>query len=323
MVSIIVPCYNCYFSIGKLIESIFKQTYNDWELILIDDGSKDKTIDQLEHYSSLDNRIKIFRQENQGVSGARNRGIKEAHGEFVTFIDSDDWIDDTYLEHLILLQGKFQSDLTITGYKEISNNQIKEIRPEEGSYTTKEISKILNSIKEGNLLLPICSKLYKKNIIDNYNLTLPSEISFGEDATFTFRYVCHIKKIAYGNFSDYNYKRNDNSLSTIRPDFNIAWKEFSFIKDQIEKTFSEYINNLTDYEFIKHYYLFHYERLFASLMLPMKYIARKKGLKCLDRKFLKNNKKYHSYKEYILYKLFFLKQYSLLHLIAILNSRKK
>ena len=106
VVSVIVPAYNVENYIGKGIESVINQSFKNIELIVVDDGSTDKTYSIARQYSSKDNRIKVLRQKNKGVSAARNRGIMEASGKYLIFLDSDDWLDENTVEVLVDLQKK-------------------------------------------------------------------------------------------------------------------------------------------------------------------------------------------------------------------------
>ena len=97
MISIIVPVYNAEKTLPQCIDSILSQKYSDFEVLLIDDGSTDNSGRLCDTYSQKDKRIRVFHQENQGVSAARNLGLEQMKGEFVTFCDSDDWVEDTWL----------------------------------------------------------------------------------------------------------------------------------------------------------------------------------------------------------------------------------
>ena len=101
MISVIVPVYNAAPYLDQCIESIVKQTYTDWECILINDGSTDKSGEICDKWGKFDSRFRIIHQINQGVSATRNRGIKESKGEYIVFIDSDDWVSPNYLKDMI------------------------------------------------------------------------------------------------------------------------------------------------------------------------------------------------------------------------------
>ena len=101
MISIIIPVYNAENSIHRCIRSVCSQTYKDWELILVDDGSKDNSGKICDEYSKQDKRIHVIHKENEGVSKARNAGLKIATGDYISFVDSDDWLDNNYLQNFM------------------------------------------------------------------------------------------------------------------------------------------------------------------------------------------------------------------------------
>lgn len=101
LVSIIIPAYNTGEYIHRAIESSLRQTHNNVEIIVVDDGSEDDTLEVARSYAERDSRVRVFHKENGGVSSARNRGICESHGEYITFLDSDDWFEDSAVEYLL------------------------------------------------------------------------------------------------------------------------------------------------------------------------------------------------------------------------------
>ena len=105
-ISIIVPVYNAEQYLRRCIDSILNQSFTDFELILIDDGSKDKSSDICDEYAAKDSRIKVYHKENGGVSSARNLGLDNANGEWIAFVDSDDFIKEDYLKHMAILISK-------------------------------------------------------------------------------------------------------------------------------------------------------------------------------------------------------------------------
>ena len=120
MISIIVPVYNAENWLKKCVDSIINQTYKDIEILLINDGSKDRSIDILKEYEKKDSRIRVFDKQNEGVSKTRNLGIKEAKGEFIQFVDCDDYIEENMCETMLHLISN--SDMAICGMR-IKKNQ--------------------------------------------------------------------------------------------------------------------------------------------------------------------------------------------------------
>ena len=121
-ISIIVPIYNVEEYLCKCLDSIVNQTYTDYELILIDDGSTDDSGKIADEYSSKDDRITVIHKKNSGVSDARNRGLENASGKYICFIDADDWIEVSYLEELLLLAKSNDADIAMCSYLKNSGN---------------------------------------------------------------------------------------------------------------------------------------------------------------------------------------------------------
>ena len=159
-ISIIVPVYNSETTIERCIVSLISQTYTNIEIILINDGSKDKSGQICDSYSNKDNRIKVYHKTNEGVSIARNLGIKEATGEYVLFVDSDDYLSLNACESLIYKQGLSASDCVIFGFNQLS-----------GTIWAPQIDKLYSSLKDfkeeyiywlnTELLSSSVNKLYK------------------------------------------------------------------------------------------------------------------------------------------------------------------
>ena len=116
-VSIIVPVYNTERFLNRCIDSVLAQTYSDWELLLVDDGSTDSSGSICDEYATQDSRIRVFHKENGGVSSARNLGLDYARGEWITFVDSDDYIAPDMIEKLYETQKRNNADITVCGYR--------------------------------------------------------------------------------------------------------------------------------------------------------------------------------------------------------------
>lgn len=214
-ISVIIPVYNVEKEISKCINSLLNQTFPSFELILVDDGSKDNSLAVCNGYEKKDNRIKVISQENQGASVARNTGISYADGQYIAFIDSDDYVDEEYLEKLI----SKQTDFTCCGIRKVD-----------------ETGKILQNVKYadrysdssdynfwfscGEIYSPYC-KLFRADIIKTKNIRFPIGITWGEDGMFVVDYLKYVKNWKYIEYIGYNYVKYSaqNSLSTkVRPD---------------------------------------------------------------------------------------------------------
>ena len=124
MISVVIPLYNCEKYINECLDSVLANSFSDYELIIINDGSIDNSLKIAEEYSKKDPRIKVYSQENRGVSYTRNRGIKLAKGDYISFIDADDYVDKYYLEELYFMANRYDLDWVTCGHRSISNSSI-------------------------------------------------------------------------------------------------------------------------------------------------------------------------------------------------------
>ena len=213
-VSIIIPVYNCEKYIKECIDSILSQTFKDFEIIIINDGSTDYTNQILNEYNNHNNII-IINQENHGVSYSRNIGLDNANGEYICFIDGDDYIEKDFLLSLINQSNKEQQfDWVLSGIYDFHNNNIlKNLRYEEKEWNMNNIDDCINFYSLKLLTAPF-PKLFKRSIIQNHNLKFNTNISLAEDREFNYKYaqyVNHVKTISYIGY--YYRVSNPNSLS--------------------------------------------------------------------------------------------------------------
>lgn len=207
-ISIIVPAYNVEQYLPVCLSSIEQQTYQNFEVILVDDGSKDSTGEICDAIAAKDNRFKVIHQSNKGVSAARNVGIEVSIGDYICFIDSDDCVDKTFLEGF-----SFGFDISIQGYTIQKGNRQFNIKYSELSgYISQDVSKIfcLNNIHGAPY-----SKLCKANIIKNNNIIFPEGISLGEDVIFFLYYIKYCHSIYVSSACGYIYNKREGSLTDI------------------------------------------------------------------------------------------------------------
>ena len=213
LISAIVPVYNVEKYLYRCVDSILKQTYENFELILIDDGSPDNCSQMCDELSEKDSRIKVIHQENQGLSAARNSGIKIAKGNYLTFIDSDDWISNTMFEDLINLIKEKNADISICNFIVTDGNAIykKNTKAEEKLYSKDEFMKIILRVNSNRCIHYAWGKLYKKDVIDK-NEHYPVGM-LNEDVEGMFKAVLKSEKIAETNKIGYFYYENSESIS--------------------------------------------------------------------------------------------------------------
>lgn len=218
-ISIIVPIYNSANSLEKCINSLISQTYSNLEIILINDGSSDDSIDICNYYQSLDSRVISINQKNMGVSKTRNNGINFATGDYLMFVDSDDYVDYKLCQYLIEASHNGKDDLIFCSYSRISgcNNNIERTIKYTGQ---KEIRNVFDLSGENfkffylNLYFntPVC-KLYKKDIIKKH--CFDPSLNLGEDLLFNLEILQYCKSISFVNKSLYFYRvGQNNSLSS-------------------------------------------------------------------------------------------------------------
>jgi glycosyltransferase involved in cell wall biosynthesis len=217
-VSIVVPVYNAAHCIERCIDSIVRQSYSTWELILVNDGSSDASLDLCEKYQHGDERIIIHNQGNAGPSAARNKGISLAKGKYLVFIDSDDFVHGCYLEKLL---KPFQKDVAVElscgGYFELSNYYKNGLPLHDFDFYLEnpQINKnqFLTNIFHG-VSGVVWGKLFLTEIIHKYSIKMDDRIRLSEDLLFVFEYASYISKIALVKEHLYYYNRlNEHSLS--------------------------------------------------------------------------------------------------------------
>ena len=204
MISIIIPVYKAESFLHRCLDSILAQTNTDWELLLIDDGSPYKSGDICDQYSQKDRRIKVFHKSNGGVSSARNLGLDKANGQWITFIDADDYVDTSFC----IINEEESNDIIIKRNYIVSiDNSIKELKQfETASYITN-IEEFLSQNLYANIFKNPWGKFFKANILKNIRFPLGQRI--GEDTAFMFTVLAKTKKIIFNNEGGYYWQKGE------------------------------------------------------------------------------------------------------------------
>lgn len=220
-ISVIVPIYNGEKYLCRCIDSILLQTLEDFELILVNDGSNDGSLAICDEFAAKDVRIKVIDQANAGVSMARNRGIDIAKGDYICFIDCDDWVDSCYLQLLYDNLEESSTDLSMTGYRDVT--EAGELGRDTGAigYTAVlDADQAMLHLFEAVDFMSFCypwGKLFKADIIRSHNIRFNPSIAIGEDRLFIFDYLHHAGKVSCTSKSTYNYLQNGNgAMSMLR-----------------------------------------------------------------------------------------------------------
>ncbi len=216
-VSIIIPVYNTYSYLEKCVYSLIGQTYSNFEVLLIDDGSTDKSYQLCEEFAKKDSRIQVWKKENGGLSDTRNFGLTKVSGEYVMFLDSDDWFELDMLERFVEKISDFTYDVVIQGFQvdfEEEGASYYELYETELCVQEGELYSAILVTEKAGLLNSSCNKLYKKKNIDDYNMQFVRNQEPAEDLLFNCQYFSKIHSIACLKYAGYHYvKRGVHSLT--------------------------------------------------------------------------------------------------------------
>lgn len=278
MISIIIPIYNVEAFLDKCIKSVIYQSYTNWECILINDGSKDNSGYICDLWDKKDSRIRVIHQTNQGVSAARNRGIKESKGEFITFIDSDDWINKTYLNDLIHGIKDSQIDLVISGLVQEHQDGSSKDFVFKDYITYRLSSNYTREFVEMNRLAlfygPV-AKLYRSAIIKNNKIEFPLDYSYGEDLIFNYQYLNHIRQINNIPVINYHYRIIGNgTLSSIyrKDQFEIDYSQWNLLQTFYKK--KNMWNSISKEYMYQRLWGIVYDGIFSNKELNYNYLKR-------------------------------------------------
>lgn len=298
MVSIVIPVYNVDKYLEGCLNSIVSQTYINWECILIDDGCTDGSGTICDKYAYSDCRFSVYHIKNQGVGNARNMGIDLAKGEWITFIDSDDIVTTDYIESLVLSSECNNSDLTITRFDRESDGKIKNYTYYTGLFKRSELGSVFLR-QPYQFFYSSCYKLYKKNILDKYNIRFKTDISLGEDEIFSATYLSFVNSVCFINGGVYKYQIHSDSLIQRKKSF----KDYANIHLYLHTIFINYIIG----KFSPEMELFFGKELIKTLESTLLFLnslndtqQKINYIKQLDLKFYKKYKKCISWKEWII-----------------------
>lgn len=186
LITVIIPVYNCEKYIGRCLESVLKNTYRNLQVICVNDGCTDGSMKVIQMFKS-DSRLLILNQENQGVSAARNCGLRFAEGEWIAFVDADDWINKWFFESLISLSEENEADIVLGNLKRVNMIQDEDIEEKPSSLRIREIVKMTaeEAADESVAKHFVTGRIYKREKIKDY--FFPKEIKRGEDAVFNIQ----------------------------------------------------------------------------------------------------------------------------------------
>lgn len=240
LISVVIPVYNVENYLEKCLNSVKNQTYKNLEIILVNDGSTDKSLKICEKFANEDKRFKLINKQNEGVSVARNTGLEKANGEFVVFIDADDWLETTMFEELIVKQKEDDFDLVFCRFNKVYDDDkisINELGLEQFVKTGKvscffchsdERKKGNTVYLQENVMGSLCRILFKKSVLRD--VLFNKNVKFMEDVLFITKVLSKPLKLALVEKYLYNYYMRETS-ATHSKNFDIVQNCISFIND--------------------------------------------------------------------------------------------
>lgn len=268
MVSVLIPAYNAQEVISKCLDSIIAQTYSNIEIVVVNDGSKDHTQEILNGYKNKTDNIIVIEQENKGCPVSRRNCIMASSGEFVVFVDADDYLDHDAITLLIDKQKNTDADVVLCGYYRCSENYTIDMTVQSGEGLLDShlyVGDMLSSERDRR----ICGMLYRRSIMNDIHFY--SDMQYGEDLFANIQILLTPNiKMAFVNKPLYYYVQMSNSLSSMKIDIDFIKKSVNIVKDIIDTKIADY-NILIIYKFD----------------LYLKYINRLSNLSVADNEFIK------------------------------------
>lgn len=287
LISVILPFYNNVRQLPKAVESVMKQSFINFELLLIDDGSTDGSFNKVAEMIRGDERCKLFHQENQGVSAARNCGLKEAKGDYLCFVDADDYVGPDYLKHLFeKVECSSGIGLIISGAYQVREDGtfLSNISLPEMVIDKTDFLKLFTETHIEKFGYP-WGKIYNLNLVRSLELQFPP-ISNREDLIFMFQYLLHCDFVFILSWQDYYYVRatnSSNSLSVKIASFESEFIGYDMYVSCIEAFSLQYGFSLKDVENVMNSIMITFQRAIKSDYQPRTRVVLKKRIEHLRR----------------------------------------
>lgn len=293
-ISIVVPVYNAEKYIGRCIDSILAQTFPLFELILVNDGSTDNSLEICEKYSEIDSRVVVANQSNSGVSSARNYGIKIAKGDYICFVDADDYVKDNYLEQLYKeSQQDDRIDLVLQGRIKKEENVQTDISL--GLDKTFFLNEDTAFFEHVNLFrfCSVFSKLFKREIILKNEIRFLKELNHGEDFDFFAKYLCCCNGVHVSTCMNYYYIVNKGSLSSRFSSFENEYSCMSTLSVSLTKLCHCFKNQALEKQ-VNEFLAYFTAKVLASIYEPprQEHSVRLTYLKSIDKPFVQRYSDY-------------------------------
>ena len=230
-ISVIVPVYNSEKYLHRCIDSILAQTFIDFELLLVNDGSKDNSGKICNEYAAKDSRVRVFHKQNGGVSSARNLGLNNAKGEWVTFVDSDDWVKPDYLYSMVC---QSDADMVMSSFEIIDEVEKWDNSIENRIFNKNEIKQFIERyIYTVTLCSPWC-KLFNRLLIGDVRFN--ENIAFTEDTIFVIEYLCKVRNVRVVENYGYQYRRGLGESLSMKL---LSVEQYRYIISECSKSFKQ------------------------------------------------------------------------------------
>lgn len=253
-VSVIIPAYNAEKYIEVCLSSVLRQTLREIEIIIVNDGSIDRTMEVVEEYKKSDERIKLLNQKNSGVSSARNNGLKVSKGKYIFQLDADDWLEENALEEYYYTAESTSADIVVANaYQDFGNGNYKIIK--DGCINSNDLVKELFL---DNILPNVWAKFYKRELFINHNIKYSEGIRIGEDLLMNFYLLFYANKLVKIEKSFIHYmQRNNSTMKTYKRQIFDIYKVFDEIKYflQSQNLFDKYYDEFMFSKYLHTYFL--------------------------------------------------------------------
>jgi glycosyltransferase involved in cell wall biosynthesis len=246
IVSVVVPLYNAASFMSRAIESILRQTYTNLEIILVNDGSSDNTLKMCSSYAQSDKRFVIYSQVNAGAAAARNVGVSLATGKYLTFIDSDDWVDDEYLAKLVKAAQDSNSQISVCDYFYVEDEVSRRRKVHSKSKVLSGTEAVRDFLLDGSILeTMLWNKLYERELFIGNDITIPKAKIY-EDTRVMYQILFYANKVAYIDVPLYYYAQRAGSVMHHTVNLSNASVMLTTIPDEASMWLNKRTNKLTN-----------------------------------------------------------------------------
>ncbi|MFA9189949.1 glycosyltransferase [Flavobacterium sp. FZUC8N2.13] len=316
LISVIIPVFNAEIYLSHCLNSIHQQDFKDFEVLIVNDGSTDSSLTIVQHYVEKDSRFVVHEQLNQGVSAARNNALSKASGDFIVFVDADDWLEAEYLSTLLNTMTDNEADLVCCGYYDYSIYATRlPINDFKGKTTVLKTDEMMYALLNGTAGVP-WAKLYRKAIIDKFGIRFNNQVKMSEDLVFNLEYVSCCENIIINKYHGYNYNRlHSTSVSSkVNPDYLssyeisnelmiLLWRKIkledlkliNYINQRLRVFIVTVCGNIATNKNTAVFKRIEQIRFFLEVNLPKKYIKQFKNEKEIPLWFLMNRFYYCSF----------------------------